>query len=113
MEKDTVLLSLKDYTDLVEFKREVLAGKFVGIDTSYEHHCVYYTVSELADKFKEALDEQQNKYQSLQNAIDNMFALKNKVIDEKKSIIQEKDALIKSLATMSFWEFYKFRKNNR
>ena len=35
MEKDTVLLSLKDYNELREFKEEVLKGKVVSVRQSY------------------------------------------------------------------------------
>ena len=110
MEKDTVILSLKDYNELKEFKEKTLEGyiirysneSFKGWSTTT---AIYYPKCKVfEDLLKENKDLEEKNLALHQN-------IKSHYKEEDTLRKLHKD-IIKDIKKMSYWEFRKWKKFN-
>lgn len=110
MEKDTVLLTIEEYNELRDFKKEIEEkwekSKFVVIEERWDsawrdavYSRKYYIESEIVSDF-----EKRNKKLEAKNE---ELKIKNKELEVK---IKKFNTLINDIKEMSYWEFYKWHK---
>lgn len=97
MEKDTVLLSLKKYMGLVNFKKQIIAENSYCIYEYYSYGRneinTFYTKDETIRKFSNHIKELYKKIDTLKKEL---------YPDKKKTTIQD-------LKKMSVWQFLKWK----
>lgn len=110
MQENTVLLSVKEYNELRDFKKEVeenlTKSKFAVITNGYGYGLYSHDVTTRYYTQDEAILDFENKNKELKEEI---CELKSKL---KKSEIKEPvEVTIDDLKNMSYWEFRKWRKS--
>jgi FtsZ-binding cell division protein ZapB len=96
----TVTISLQEYNDLRDFKKEVEKGKCVVVVETFGRYCFtkiettrYYTTSQVVSEIKKVNTRLDNKISSLQEKIDDL---------EKENVA------LKEEKRKSFWEFLNY-----
>lgn len=115
MEKNTVVLSLKDYNDFREMKESVLSGKSLSIYDG--HHYEYFTESEIVSKLKGTIKKCEDNVHNASVEMEKIKKNSNILIDrsnELARLAQEADddleLTVSEIKRMSIWEFLKWRK---
>lgn len=110
MQENTVLLSVKEYNELRDFKKEVeenlTKSKFAVITNQYGYRLYSHNVTTKYYTQDEAILDFENENKELRKEISE---LKSKV--EKEETKEPVEITIDELKNMSYWEFRKWRKS--
>lgn len=103
--KDTVILSLKDYNDLRDFRDKVMKGQMYVVKTEYnfwnEHQLYFFPETD------DALTKLGKTVETLEDKNDD---LRKKLKESKESELLISKSL---LINMNWWQFRKWKRQNK
>lgn len=108
MENNKVILDLKEYLDLKEFKNKVLQSNVVKIKTSYfNEYCEYITTDNAMLELAEINNKLKNDNDALKIDIRELSTKNIELIHDKELI----NNMLLSCINKSYWDFRKWRNN--
>lgn len=94
MEKNTVLLSLEQYNELRDFKKEIEKGNVLKIYYSYSGY-------------------DHNDFINIGDALKEISEVNNGLLKEKMALEQKLENKNDEIKKMSYWQFRKWKKSNK